>query len=313
MDINYLLFLQSIREAVGGIFNSFMMQMTVLGEATAAFLLLAAVYWCLDKRSGQLMALNSAFGLTLNQFLKSLIHVDRPWVRDSRITPVEDAMAEAKGYSFPSGHTHRATAIWGSLGASLWKKKQKAASLICWIVLVLIGFSRNYLGVHTPQDVLVALATGIILIFVLDKVLTWADKNKNRDFIVTGIGLLVIILAMVTVGWISFAGLGFGFLIGWVLERHFINFNTNGTFINKCMRFAIGGAGILYILLVVKSMLNLVMESTYADFITWFLMALFIMFLYPFFFSKKERYKWGIATIILILALTLVFSSLCVN
>lgn len=113
MDISYLLFLQNIRESLGGIFDSFMMLMTALGEAPVAFLLMAAVYWCLDKRSGQLMGLNSAFGCALNQFLKSMFKVDRPWVRDERVTPVEDAIAGASGYSFPSGHTQRATATWG--------------------------------------------------------------------------------------------------------------------------------------------------------------------------------------------------------
>lgn len=296
--------MQNIRESLGGIFDSFMMLMTALGEAPVAFLLMAAVYWCLDKRSGQLMGLNSAFGCALNQFLKSMFKVDRPWVRDERVTPVEDAIAGAPGYSFPSGHTQRATATWGALGASLWRKKERIAAVICWVVLALIGFSRNYLGVHTPQDVLVSLAVGIILIFVLNKVLTWTDRGSNRDIIVAAVGCVLCVLSIIIAGWTSNAGLGIGILIGWVLERHFVRFDTTDTFINKCVRFAIGGAGAWYILKPFQQTLKLMISSSYAECITMFIMAIFIMVLYPFFFAKRERYKAGIAAVIIIFAAT---------
>lgn len=97
MDISYLLFLQKAREAFGGVFDSFMMQVTALGEGTATFLLLAVLYWCVDKRIGQSMGLNVALGCTLNQFLKPLFHIDRPWIRDERIHPVEAALPGAAG------------------------------------------------------------------------------------------------------------------------------------------------------------------------------------------------------------------------
>lgn len=131
----------------------------------------------------------------------------------------------------------------GALGASLWRKKERIAAVICWVVLALIGFSRNYLGVHTPQDVLVSLAVGIILIFVLNKVLTWTDNGSNRDIIVAAVGCVLCVLSIIIAGWTSNASLGIGILIGWALERHFVRFDTADTFINKCVRFAIGGAG----------------------------------------------------------------------
>lgn len=308
MDIEYLLLLQQLREALGGIFDSFMMQMTALGEAPIAFLLLAAVYWCLDKQTGQFLCLTTAFTMPLNQFLKALIQVDRPWVRDSRIQPVEDALPGATGYSFPSGHTHRATAVWGALGFRLGQKKKTAAAVLCWSAVALVGFSRNYLGVHTPQDVLVAFLTGLLFMVILNKVQQWADGGKNRDIAVAAVGCGLCGAALAAVGWISFAGLGFGFLIGWVLERHFIQFRTDGSRTEKCVRFAIGGGVIWYILKVFPATLKLVMASKPADLLAFFLMSLFVTAIYPFFFCKKERHKAGIAVLAGAVILDLIFA-----
>lgn len=313
MDISYLLFLQNLRESVGNIFDDIMLLITALGEPTIAFLILGAVYWCLDKKSGQFMCLNVTFGCALNQFLKNLFHVNRPWIRDERIHPVEKALAGASGYSFPSGHTHLSTAIYGALGLSLWKRKAKAAATICWTTLVLIGFSRNYLGVHSPQDVITAWVTGIIIILILDKVLDWTDKKVNRDIYVAAAGCTLIILMVTIVGNFSYAGAGIGFLIGWVVERHFIRFDIGKSLTDKCIRFAIGGAGIWYFLKVFKSTLKLCMEKTMADMISMFVMAIFITAVYPFFFCKKDRHKTGIIISILMIIANILLATMLVR
>lgn len=294
MDIEYLLFLQQIRELFGDVLDTFMLQATTLGESTITFLLLAFVYWCVDKRMGQVMALNVSVACTWNQFIKWKCRIDRPWVRDERIIPVQKAVAGAGGYSFPSGHTARATAVWGSLGVLLWKSKESIVGALCGIILLVIAFSRNYLGVHTPQDVLVSLLAGIILIFFVDKVLCWAEKGKNRDVIVAGIGCLICFLPMLRAGCLSNAGAGMGFFIGWWLERRFIQFETEDTWAHKCVKFVIGGAGIVFILEVVYSALSLMMAGKYAGFFRSFILAVFIMAVYPFFFCRKSRYKAGI-------------------
>ena len=168
MDITYLLFLQKIRLALGSVWDVFVLEVSRLGEGLLTFVLLAGIYWCIDKRCGQLMGWNVSLGCLTNQWMKRAFHVDRPWIRDERILPVEASLEEAGGYSFPSGHTSRATANWGALGYSWWKyakeKTIKILSGIAWGVVFFVMFSRNYLGVHTPQDVLAAFVMGVILI-----------------------------------------------------------------------------------------------------------------------------------------------------
>lgn len=294
MDIQYLLFLQKIREICGGVMDSFLLKVTALGEQMVTFLLLAFIYWCVDKKAGQRMGLNVSLACTWNQFIKWKCKIERPWVRDERIVPVQGALAGAGGYSFPSGHTSRVTAVWGTLGAFFWKSKERTISVICWCVVAIVSFSRNLLGVHTPQDVLLALIIGIALIFAVDKALVFAENGKNRDIIVMTAGCLLCFLPMLKAGCLTNAGAGMGFFIGWVLERRFINFDNKGTWQQKVVRFSVGSAGILFILYVLKDALNLVMEAKYAGFFTSFSLAVFIMAVYPFFFCRKERGKKGI-------------------
>ena len=309
MDIQYLLFLQNIREMFGGVLDSFMLEATELGEQTITFLILAFIYWCVDKHAGVLMAFNVSIACTWNQFLKWKCRIDRPWVRDERIIPVQEAIAGAGGYSFPSGHTSRATAVWGAMGASLWKGRKRALSVVCWGILAVIAFSRNYLGVHTPQDVLAALAIGILLIFFLEKVLCWVENGRNRDILVAVVGCLLCFCPMLLAGCLSNAGAGMGFFIGWVLERRFVRFETEGTRTHKCVRFVVGGTGIVFILTVLLSALRMAVGSKYAGFFTSFTLAVFIIAVYPFFFSNKARYKAGIVMLAILLAGILGFSA----
>ena len=95
MDIQYLLILQKMREISGGVLDSFVLALTTLGEPIITFGLLAAIYWCVDKRTGQLMGLNVSIACTWNQGLKSLFRIDRPWILDDRIQPVERALPHA--------------------------------------------------------------------------------------------------------------------------------------------------------------------------------------------------------------------------
>lgn len=146
-----------------------MLLITHLGEETAFLAAALIVFWCLDKNRGYYLMGVGFCGTILNQFLKLLCKVPRPWVKDPDFHPVEAAIPEATGYSFPSGHSQSAVGVFGALAMST---KRKAMRIVCIVLAVLVPFSRMYLGVHTPQDVLVgslsALALCLLLRFVCD-------------------------------------------------------------------------------------------------------------------------------------------------
>lgn len=78
MDIEYLLLLQRFREATGGVLDGFMELVTKLGEASIVTLLVAAVYWCIDKREGIYLMLTFYYNRVINGFLKITACVYRP-------------------------------------------------------------------------------------------------------------------------------------------------------------------------------------------------------------------------------------------
>ncbi len=253
MDINYLLALQNLRDATGGVLNTFFEYITKLGETSVIVFFVGLVYWGLNKKQGIFLMFSLYTNRIINGFIKITACVYRPWIRDARITPVPEAMKDATGYSFPSGHTANATSVWGGMAipAKDGVKCPKWFSVILIILVLLIAFSRNYLGVHTPQDVVVALVIGAAVLFLMSKLMPIIDERPNMDIWVMlgGVALCVLLIlyaalksyptdyaadgsvivegSKMAVDSFKNAGMGIGFFIGWFIERRFIKFSTD--------------------------------------------------------------------------------------
>ena len=154
--------------------NEFMLTITHLGEETAFLVLALIVFWCVDKYRGYFVLGVGLMGTVLSQFMKLLFRIPRPWVLDENFSILEEARAEAGGYSFPSGHTQTAVGTFGSIAAST---RRKAVAIVCILLAVLVGFSRMYVGVHTPADVLVGALLSVVLIAALYPFMLGKDKK----------------------------------------------------------------------------------------------------------------------------------------
>lgn len=195
MDIDYLLKLQELRESFGGAVTAFM---ELVSLCAISFLLLipAYIYWCRDKRLG-LYALSSyAVCAAINVVIKLTACVYRPWIRDSRIIPAKKAVSSATGYSFPSGHTANAASIYGSLAYNFSKKRRRISAL-CIFMILLTAFSRNYLGVHTPQDVLAAMLLGGAVVLLTAKLFEYLSAHPEKESMVLAGGIVFCAAALV--------------------------------------------------------------------------------------------------------------------
>ena len=153
--------------------------LTYFGGVYGFMVLSIIVFWCIDKRCGYFMLSLGFLGTVINQFLKIIFRIPRPWVLDPSFEPVESAVADAGGFSFPSGHTQNVFATFG--GVFAWTKKTWL-KILCAVMIVLVAFSRMYLGVHTPLDVGVSVVIGIVLLLVLYPVFRDIDRHPNRFY-----------------------------------------------------------------------------------------------------------------------------------
>ena len=169
--MSFLIWLESIRFPF---MDWFMALITHLGEETFFILAALIVFWCWDKYHGYYLLFIGLCGTVINQFLKILFRIPRPWVLDPEFEIVESARAEATGYSFPSGHTQSATTLYGGFARMV---KQNWLRILGIALVVLVAFSRMYLGVHTPKDVLVSLLIGIALTLAIYPLV---QKGKNN-------------------------------------------------------------------------------------------------------------------------------------
>lgn len=181
--MEFLYFLEGIR--MPGL-NEFMTTVTELGGETAFLVTALIVFWCWDKLHGYYVLSVGFFGTLFNQFLKITCRIPRPWVLDPKFTILEESRAAATGYSFPSGHSTNAVGTFGSMAAAA---KEKWLRIVCIVIAVLVPFSRMYVGVHTPADVLVGSAIALVLVFLL-KPIIYRDNGKHIPA-VFGVGVLL--------------------------------------------------------------------------------------------------------------------------
>ena len=164
----------------------------IYGSITAALI----IYWCVDRVQGYWILANCVSGFMVNNTLKLAACVYRPWIRDPRIVPPPAALKSATGYSFPSGHTQFAASFFGSV-AIYNRKKYWQLIAPCIFCILLTGFSRNYLGVHTPQDVFVAICISVLSLIMTSKLFAYLDMNPDKENLFLICGFLFCCAALV--------------------------------------------------------------------------------------------------------------------
>lgn len=157
--------------------NELMLAVTTLGEETAFLVIGLIIFWCVDKRKGYYVMAVGFLGTMLNQILKLSFRIPRPWVRDPEFSILEQAREAAAGYSFPSGHTQTAVGTFGAIAAFA---RRKWLRISCITLAVLVGFSRMYVGVHTPADVGVGALCAVVLIFAMKKPLLQGSDHTMK-------------------------------------------------------------------------------------------------------------------------------------
>ncbi|MBQ2390247.1 MAG: phosphatase PAP2 family protein [Clostridia bacterium] len=305
MDFLYLL--EGLRNPV---LDKIMLTVTTLGEETVFLVLSLYLLWCVDKYYGYFMLSVGFIGTQLNQMLKVIFKIDRPWVRDPSFTIVEGSADMAAGYSFPSGHTQSATGCFGAVAR--WTKNN-ILRIVSIIIIALVAFSRMYLGVHTPADVIVSLVIGAILIFALYPLIKKAKKNYKVMYCFIGIMLLWSILQILFMEFFPFsdglsekelysslknaykmAGAVSGFAVMFELDRRYIKFETKAVWWAQIIKLVGGLSLTIAVKNICYAVFGLIPYEPFSRFLSYFFMVLFATCVWPLtfrFFSKLDKNK----------------------
>ena len=270
---------------------------THLGEETVFILVGLLFFWCLNKKQGYYLLSIGFIGTVINQFLKLLFRVPRPWVKDERFTIVESAREEATGYSFPSGHTQISVSTFGGIARGT---KQRIVRILCIAACVLVPLSRMYLGVHTPADILVSVAIALVLVFGLYPLIGKAMESKKgmRTLLgaMTGICLLYLGFVLffpfpadidmhnyqsgVKTAW-QMLGCILALWLTYEIDEKYTHFDTKAVWWAQALKLGLGLAILLGIKAGLKAPLHAVLDSYAADGIRYFLMVVFAGCIWP--------------------------------
>ena len=287
--------------------DTFFSLITRLGEETVFIVLGLIFFWCINKKEGYYLLSVGFIGTILNQFLKLLFRIPRPWVQDRSFTIVESAREAATGYSFPSGHTQSAIGVFG--GIARWNKN-KTLRIICIALCVLVPFSRMYLGVHTPLDVGVSLVLGLILVFGLYPLIRKSIENPQilRVLLIGTIWLAALNLLFVKVypfpagtnlsnlshgmeNAYKMLGCTIGIYLSFEIDSRFIKFNTEASFLGQLLKFVVGLIPVVLIKSLLKTpLIALFGNSFVAGGVRYFILVMFAACVWPLTF--KYFAKW---------------------
>jgi undecaprenyl-diphosphatase len=252
------------------------------------------LFWCVDKYVGYYTLGVGLFGNMANQFLKIICRVPRPWVRDNTLHTLEAAKKEAGGYSFPSGHSQTAV---GYLGCIVLTQKQKILRSVCIALMILVPFSRMYVGVHTPQDVLVGSAMALVMVFGL-KALFFSDKKHIPWFFAAMLVLNVAYLLYVHLypfptdldahnyasaveNGYTFLGCFAGVLVVYLVDEKKLHFTTDAIWWAQILKAVLGLGAVLLVKEGTRGILNALLPVYPARAVRYFLVVIMAGIVWP--------------------------------
>ena len=278
LGLSWNVFLQSL----GTWLKAPMEFFSFLGTEYFFLLLLPALYWCVEGGLGVRVGIILLLSTSVNDALKLAFHGPRPYWYSSRVI----GLASETSFGVPSGHAQIAMSFWGMLAAGL---RKWWAWLIAALVVLLIGVSRMYLGVHFPHDVILGWLIGALLLWLVlgvwKPITAWVKKMSLSGQMLTAFlaSLGIIVFSLVPYLWLKLtgwqppqawaqyaqqavslsgafttAGTLFGLLVGLAWFTRQGGFDPAGPLGKRILRFLLGLVGVLVLYLGLKVLFGLI-------------------------------------------------------
>lgn len=273
-----------IQSFSNGFFDGLFPLITMMGEDYFFMAMVALIYWCINKNFGYKLGFAYLSNGVINSAVKNIFKVPRPYLRDSSIRALR--LETAGGYSFPSGHTQCTASFWTSI---MLQAKKKWVYFIGILFIILVGISRMYLGVHTPQDVLVGAVLGIGWVFVSNRMFDYAEeKGKKSVFLLFIIPTIIGMFIFRDTDYYKVAGTVISFYVGYLVESRYIKYEVKAELWKQIVKYGVGMGVLLAIKILVKPVLP---ESIFSDFVRYFLMGAWVTIAAPWIYKHTLSAK----------------------
>ncbi|SHE39226.1 Membrane-associated phospholipid phosphatase [Caldanaerobius fijiensis DSM 17918] len=282
MQVELLKIIQSIHSPI---FDVLFVCITYLGSEFFYFAFITYFYWHVNKRFGLKLGLVFLASVYLNTIFKELTAIKRP-IGYPGIRSL--AVSTAGGYSFPSGHAQHATAFWGIIACYY---KSRKWDIIAIALIAAVSFSRLYLGVHWPLDVVGGIAIGLALVYVSLKAERFYYRlSIKKSFnivckmmisIVVPVLLLLIFRhhdILIAMGTMS------GMLFGYFVEAEYIGYEAGNMQVHtKIITYLLGISG-LFIIYIGLSIMPF--KTPFFTYMKYFILGVYITLFVPYVYKR---------------------------
>ena len=221
-------------------------QFSIFGEEIVLILLLGFFYWCWDKKTGKYIGEITIMGALWNPMVKNIFCRRRPYMDNENIDLLrliaKDADkydVAAQGFSFPSGHSTNAAAIYGALA----RLQNRQAFIYAGFLMFAVGFSRVAVGAHYPTDVVCGWGMGLLVVFFIP----WLKKklqNENLFYWILVITALPGVYYCRSEDYFTALGLLIGFVLAIKFEERYVKFENTREPLRIVLRLI--GGGVIY-------------------------------------------------------------------
>lgn len=233
-----LAFYQAIQSFHNAGTDAFFILLSFIGSEPTYIFLITVLFWNVDKRFGLRLAVVFLSSMAFNGLLKDLFDTPRP-ISQGDIRSIY--LSSAPGNSFPSGHSQGAATFYPYVWHH-WGRKKLWLVLGTFLILG-IGFSRLYLGLHWPGDILGGYFFGalIVLGFIrLDKTLFKLPISLSSKLLLSvTLPLLFLLVYHTPAGW-QMVGFVIGFTSGYFLEDAFLDYRERTQFAPSLYKTLVG-------------------------------------------------------------------------
>lgn len=244
---------------------------TELGDQLAFIAIALTIYWFFNKRIAFKLVFVFISSAIVNEVLKAIIMRPRPYVVD----PDTNVGTSTHGYAFPSGHAQNTGVITTVLNQNFGKKNP----WLRWVLLaflILVPFSRVYLGQHYPSDVIVGLLLGITIAYGISILV---DKMGEKEHIYGMYAIIPLLLGVLILSLLGqpyeevkniFVALGglTGFFLGYFIDKKYIQYHEYPKGIKILYRLMIGALIVMIFYLGLSILFDMIaVDNQYLDYI----------------------------------------------